>query len=261
MKYENRVVLFLDILGFKELVDRTTDKDNNDNEIAIEKLYQILNYVNEYKQENLEKDRIVTQFSDTLVISFSEKLSSRLQLLFYQISILVTRLINEGILCRGAISYGKLIHTNDIIFGPALIDAYLTELKAAMYPRIILDKSILDIARKSMNYHIEKGDRDSILEIHLNQDFDDKYFIDYFEKSTEIFNFPELYNYIQNLRTIIVSGRRFQKPDLKVKFGWMKNKFNAMIDKFNQPDFKFAGEFTKPSLEELDRIKKIKKIQ
>lgn len=38
MKYENRVVAFIDILGFKSLLDDTTTKDGGDNEGNINKL-------------------------------------------------------------------------------------------------------------------------------------------------------------------------------------------------------------------------------
>ena len=41
-KYENRVVLFLDILGFKSIVDKTVDKEMDVSE-KIQELYNIMN--------------------------------------------------------------------------------------------------------------------------------------------------------------------------------------------------------------------------
>ena len=38
MKYEQRIVAFIDILGFKSLLEGTVEKDGNDNEKAIEAL-------------------------------------------------------------------------------------------------------------------------------------------------------------------------------------------------------------------------------
>lgn len=50
MKYEQRIVAFIDILGFKSLLDGTVEKDGNDNENAIdavvsayEEIYDIWN--------------------------------------------------------------------------------------------------------------------------------------------------------------------------------------------------------------------------
>ena len=40
----------------------------------------------------------------------------------------------------------------------------------------------------------------------------------------------DIQNYLFNLREIIIKGSRFTKPDLKVKYGWMKNKYNSLIE-------------------------------
>ena len=61
------------------------------------------------------------------------------------------RLISNDILCRGAVTYGKLIHTKEMIFGPALVQAYETESKAALYPRIILSEDLINMAGSYYN--------------------------------------------------------------------------------------------------------------
>jgi len=85
------------------------------------------------------------------------------------------------------------------------------------------------------------------------------YFIDYFELCHFRMSLSELNGYIDNLRSIIVAGRRFKKPDLKVKYGWMKNKFNKMVDKFT--DDKFISLFGAVNGQtEIMKLKKLKKI-
>ncbi len=66
---------------------------------------------------------------------------------------MIMRLIYRGILCRGAITYGKLIHTDEVLFGPALTEAYILETKVALYPRVILHKDIIDLAGKAKSSH------------------------------------------------------------------------------------------------------------
>lgn len=118
MKYENRIVLFLDILGFRSIIDKTVDK-NQDNEEEIEMLYNNLTEIKEFLRSRLKQKDVlqnrnlslkVTQFSDSIIISFVNDDNSTLLNLIRTIQELILKLVNNGILCRGAISFGKLIH-------------------------------------------------------------------------------------------------------------------------------------------------------
>ena len=128
----------------------------------------------------------------------------------------------------------------DIIFGPALVDAYETETKVAMYPRVILDKSIIDISKKYRSYKGKEFDDETANDIleylvteNLTKDTDDKYYIDYFISVIRKNNDIELIkNHIENLKSIILKGLEDKRPDLQVKYGWMKNKYNIMVDYF-----------------------------
>jgi hypothetical protein len=169
--YENRIVLFLDILGFKKIIEETVLKKNNlvENEI-IEKTTFLIDTINEMtKVASItlkETSKIVTQFSDSIVISFRADDRKEIPNLFHNIQRLITQLIAREVLCRGAISYGKLYHKNNLIFGPALVDAYETESQAALYPRIILDKTVLDIMKFNYSY----GNKHSYAKIRFEVD-------------------------------------------------------------------------------------------
>jgi len=53
-------------------------------------------------------------------------------------------LISKGVLFRGGITTGKLIHTEEgILFGQGLIDAYKLETNAARFPRILRHRSMV----------------------------------------------------------------------------------------------------------------------
>jgi len=237
MTYENRIVLFLDILGFKKIVLDTLERDKETNEIAdkprnIKALYDTLSEMGNIAGVNGDDKSItVTQFSDSIVISFLDESNSNAPKVFEIILKIITHLISKSIICRGAISYGKFIHNSSILFGPALIDAYETESKAAMYPRVIMDRKIYDYSRiyqdkKSGELITSEG-----LSDYLKLDLDGKYYIDYFVAAQRVINDEtKLIEYYKTLREIIINGRRFEQPDLKVKYGWLKMKYNHFLN-------------------------------
>lgn len=242
MNYENRIVLFLDILGFRAIIDKTVDKQDDNNTSGIEELYTKLEEVRKFlnarlKQKEIFQDRNfslrVTQFSDSIIISFINDDNRTLLKLIRTIQELIINFVNSGMLCRGAISYGKLIHDNRIIFGPALNDAYETETKAAMYPRVILDKSIIEISKGKSQPSLfeDEIDKEDLILAYLSKDTDEKYYIDYFPKDIGEYKYiTNIQAYLSNLRQIIINGSKSTKPDLKVKYGWMKNKYNNLLD-------------------------------
>ncbi|MGB2799500.1 MAG: hypothetical protein WBC82_06625 [Dehalococcoidia bacterium] len=79
----------------------------------------------------------------------------------------------ERTFIRGAIVYGDVYADENVIFGPALIDAYrLERCKAkAAWPRVLIDKSLLDKTTK------EERRRDSFE--FLRQDDDNLVYLDY----------------------------------------------------------------------------------
>src|SRR5690606_8656515 len=99
------------------------------------------------------------------------------------IQTLVINLALRGIICRGGISYGKLIHTDKIIFGPSLDESYETEIIAALYPRIILDRTIIDIGKKHHALHYEEIDENKSILIILRQEYEYILYNDYFSNA------------------------------------------------------------------------------
>lgn len=230
--YENRIVLFLDILGFKKIIEETEDKNEED----VNKTLFLIDTIKEMKEvvnvNSSSTSKNVTQFSDSIVVSFAENDVTEIKNFFYDLQRLVAKLLARGILCRGAISYGKLYHKNDLVFGPALVDAYETESQAALYPRIILDQSLLDIMKYQYSFRDSHEYRkvlfNSDVQSYLKIDSDDKLYIDYFTGSMRFFTDEELFEVYANLRRIIINGLRYKNPGIKIKYGWMKNKYNKL---------------------------------
>ncbi len=172
----------------------------------------------------------VTQFSDSLLISFPITSDGELWNTLADLQLLIINLVNRNMLCRGAITIGKLYH-DKYVFGPALIEAYKLESKVAYYPRVILGEKVIE-AGKNAHYfiHTPEEEEDYIKSL-LDQDEDGLYFIDYFyigEKTLiDPKNFPI---YLDTLRKTIINGLKIKERDIRVKYLWMASKFNKTID-------------------------------
>ena len=57
----------------------------------------------------------------------------------------------EGLFVRGGVSVGEFYINEDIVFGPALLDAHNTESNLACYPRIVLDDKTVGRLQKYIN--------------------------------------------------------------------------------------------------------------
>lgn len=236
MQYEDRVVCFLDVLGFKEHIRGTQLPDGSDDEHrigviaeAIEAIREILD-IDKTKAKGNRKE--ITQFSDCIVISFpidevSGVYDTLLGILWLQMA-----LLRGQILCRGAIVRGKLIHTPKVLFGPALIEAHRLESSGtAKYPRVILDKSIIDIgATAHGKQHDGKFERKSIMKL-LSKDSDEMYYIDYITRGQSELNNPERHypGYLSFLQKIIVDGNKNPDESIREKYLWMKEKFSPYL--------------------------------
>lgn len=245
MNYEQRIVAFIDILGFRALLDETVAKDGTDDQKRIDEVVRAYTSIREIweldkKSESLSlstySSKKVTIFSDSIVVSFKAEEPSEVFYTLLEIKWLIMRLLNHKILCRGAVALGKLIHRDEYIFGPALVEAYTLESKAALYPRVILDRNIVDTGAtfKSQD-HTSRQEREYVESL-LEKDSDGMYYIDYFFKAQSELDDPE-YDfpaYIENLGMIIRKGlmgsTHHTKADLRIKYSWMRERYNRMVE-------------------------------
>jgi hypothetical protein len=137
--YEDRVLAFVDVLGWKDLIDQSVSQP------AVFEL--ILGATSTIRLPSLltdgddsaaeDGDVHAAHFSDTFVLSAPPEEGAITILLSYVRS-LCSVLLKAGHYTRGAIVRGALFHRHDVIFGPALVEAYLLEKNCAKYPRIVV---------------------------------------------------------------------------------------------------------------------------
>jgi hypothetical protein len=149
LQYKNRVVAFLDILGWKQAV---LSNGNEGKDVVrmlgktLAQLQGVTSHFNSLKKllsedQKWPGDPVMTQFSDCLILSVENDSHGR-ETLQHALLILTSNLIQFGFLLRGGVTRGQIFHDGGLVFGPALIEAYELESKVASTPRVILSKEL-----------------------------------------------------------------------------------------------------------------------
>lgn len=143
--YTKCYVAFLDVLGFKE---RVTDPQVSCQDIL--DMYHQFNFIYtgfyEGQSEEITGNVKMKIMSDSICLYIREDIpNALLYLTLFCVAFQCHLLDLPGCaFMRGGISFGDMYVKDDIIFGPALTDAYLLEEHNARVPRIIIRKSTLD---------------------------------------------------------------------------------------------------------------------
>ena len=166
--YPNRLVAFIDILGFKAAVLKGGSSDRIE---AIRKLDAGLQHV--LKCLGIEGGDWYSArlFSDCICIS-ADNSGSNLYYMLYELSFLQYYLACEHILVRGGLSFGPHFENERMIFSEGLIQAYELEQKAN-HPRILVDGHVQSLIRD------EPGKYGENLRRFIKKSPDGVYFIDY----------------------------------------------------------------------------------
>jgi len=135
-----------------------------------------------------DKNAKLTAVSDALVVSVPEfsnanEVHGRSRLvqilsILETISHLQSSLAAVGLLSRGGLAYGPLIHTRNVVVGLGLVKAYNIESKRATFPRTVIDR---DVVEALLTDDIPRiiGFRSRIAHA-ISIDADGEYYVEYF---------------------------------------------------------------------------------
>lgn len=235
-EYEQRVIFFLDILGFKNIIDNHKISLDNMLEIFSNAQYHLdyTGWIKNKKQSQddwTNEDIQYVQMSDSIVLSFKIEEPSGL---FYKILDIMRLQANfaalHGILFRGGCTYGELYHNGCTILGPAMNKVVNME-KIAKYPRIIIPNNVIDICKEysSNSHYSDIDEKNDIIEC-LKMDNDGYYYIDYISYDafgTETDSNEEWGEYMIQLKNKITKGL-YEQQALN-KYIWLKEKYNAAL--------------------------------
>lgn len=236
-EYRKSIVTFIDILGFRELV-------NND-QARVQEIGEILAEFGSISQgEVTDQDHPsglcrAIRFSDSVVrvcpIDSHDKLGALHSELLSLVHIQGT-LAAKGVFIRGGVTVGSVYCTQDQIFGPGMIRAFDLETNYANYPRIVIDPIVFAeysnepaMRGSSRDINRDVDDIDSL--ITLGDDF--LPFVDYLRAMRTELN--DQNDYISALEThklyIVNSAKSFKDLNkAKHKYLWLAGYYNNTIN-------------------------------
>ena len=179
--YSKRIVTFIDVLGFKNHIDKSIGNNN-----YAQHLLSVMKRIANIKDENdngilsqKELGKEVTVFSDCIVISYPLENEGSLFFILLDIIHIQLDLYFAKIVIRGGVTIGDLYHDDNIVFGPAMVEAYRLESKVAKYPRIIIEKDVLieGIEKTTPSRHDFEMEIEYLDKILIGDDENEKLFV------------------------------------------------------------------------------------
>jgi hypothetical protein len=243
MKYKNMVVIFLDMLGSKNM-------SSFEEKYRIHNLFHSEAKLNEDRQKNLSHviyDRKIFSFSDCAYIFYfykdgieehRKKDDKLISIAAYNTSLSILRFLNEGYLVRGGITFGEAYFDDLGFFGPGVEKAYELESKQAKVPKLMFDKAT-GMKVYNEEHNLENKDP-RLLSLYSEIPFlidtdDDDYFVNVFyelEKNPTLdiaedtLSIDDVKNAIEK---VVERDRKkfYDIPDIVEKLDWMQNYCNG----------------------------------
>jgi hypothetical protein len=242
-EFSDRLVAFLDILGFHHLVMQDKSK-------ALKSINSIDGHL-QHLLDVLYKDHgkrfSVKLFSDSMCISCNYTFENVFYII-YELAFIQLYFSLEAIFLRGALSRGSHFENDRMIFSEGLVKAYELE-QTAIYPRIVIDKDLLDDIMHDNNsyYPIYAGFKKQEF---LIQSPDGQFFIDYLHSLYEEGQLQ--LESLQKHKESIVMNVKQNSDNIKVmeKYHWLAEYHNYKSSEiFCADDFEEA--YSKEILENI----------
>lgn len=243
--YRAAVITFVDILGFKALVNSSTYEEIR---AKLETVLRFSGFDENEDGEGLEPK--IIQFSDAIIrirpLDSKTNSESPYGLAFYELLDLVHmqgELVIHGICLRGGVSIGEIHFEEQTIFGPGFVRAYELESIYAKYPRVVVDpkfiKALSSDKRLLSSHNPEKYEIDSIRKM-IRQEDDGVYSIDYLRAFLGEVDEPEDQPFFLRKHKELILSNSKGLDDLNpisAKYLWMANYHNTVISEIDDKVF------------------------
>jgi hypothetical protein len=229
--YDRRLILFLDFLGFREIVAETV----NDG-AALERLILALNAIGRIDEDAIAESQQVTQFSDSVVVSYRVDEVSGVFWLLNAMAMAIIDLAGRGYLLRGAVTVGDLYHDDRHVVGPAMVRAYEMESQQAIVPRVIVDPEVVAVAREHRSDIHTPDDEEGYIRSFIADDDDGRHYFDYvsWRSVVEVVGAEDdaYGEYLSHIGRLVRRGLQHPDPQVLRKYLWLHRHYSAAIDLF-----------------------------
>ena len=168
LKFEDRIVVFIDILNFRSLVEESAKSPDGDTSERLERALTVIEKMASAMSSPPEDTNTTDPaslasanphlqiFSDSIILSINPDTDS-LNHLLRELTALFLTLMTLGIWIRGGLAHGKMSVKKATPCGPAMNVAYYTESMIAKNPRIAFAKDLVDWCREQQNGVLESS--------------------------------------------------------------------------------------------------------
>jgi hypothetical protein len=261
IKYQGTLLAYIDIIGFKDKVKNSLERDDQ-----LQTIYHIfqsqINNIkhtkNQVKNPDIDfshplRNLKIHSFSDHIVISSIGFDSNILRGLLHVVTHFLYEAIDRYYFFRGSVVFDNNYSSKDIIFGPALIKAYEIENNLANWPRIVVDISIIKkLSKKDVElffnnyYFITDNDGLTYLD-YLRYTFLRMITEENAGKPSAPWALPADFVFRQNRSAIVASIGAKPTVQTLTKFHQLANYHNKCIDRLIT---EFQDKFLFPALQE-----------
>lgn len=268
--YEECVVTFFDILGFRHLLNTRSGAEISDilqNFRRLSETEEIVpaQRVDEVRLQSEAKTEII---SDAIVrVRTTETQYASGPLIWEIIDLLHIQIdcLNRGILIRGASTVGFMhlgMNLEGPIFGPGLVQAYEMEENEVIFPRIVIHEDVIKRHRTDSTLWREGhsfAEEERHIQSLLKSDEAGMFFIDYLRASLSEFDdgFVDWVRFLNSHKDLIERGlSEAGNSKVRRKYNWMKRYHNQVLAEYFEhcDDEAFNDDFEKPTREIFNEL-------
>lgn len=229
--YPDRIVAFIDILGFRQLVLTAGENPQG----LLQELTSLLS-ANVSKKWSESKGFKIKMFSDCICASAPNTFSG-LIMAIVNISNIQQAFLRRKLLLRGGLSFGRHYESRTLIFSEALIKAYTIESSVAVYPRVVLDESLVQRFFGNDSGALTPGK--TLANCFLQRDSDGKAFVNYFPSVTHSVEIDKKRRIgLERQKELILDARKNHPTDTSIMFklSWVERYHNFVVKELNGGD-------------------------
>jgi len=260
--YQDRIVAFIDVLGFQEKLyefenDAQTKKIEEGTEYLVSE--KVNEFINTFKSVTglLDKDNFQYYlFSDNICITvdYVAKPEAIVSLLF-TISELFYSFAQKGYFLRGGIEIGKFIDEKQIALGVPLAKAYMMESKDAVNPRILISEEYYKLIKGALTEN-----KLSYFE-NLSEDFlvNHNCEMHYLNVFCNILKKDDKAAFFSDIRLKIIESLQLsnRKEKINTKYAWLAEEYNQFLELYIS-DFIYRDDEFEPTEEFIEILKTLK---